>query len=114
MGKQAVNKTKAYRHGEIAFEKIETLPTGLEKSKDTQFLVGSHGHSHSFNGGELYRKQEGEYVIGYFVSKNTILTHAEHGDKKVGNLKQAKLPDGIYRIRVAMETIADELKQVVD
>jgi hypothetical protein len=107
-------KIKALRHGEICFEIIDKLPEGLKKSNSKEFLVGSHGHSHKYNNGELYLKTENEYIFGYFVAKNTTLTHLEHGDKKVGELKTAKLPDNIYRLRRAIEYINGDLRQVVD
>ncbi len=107
-------KTKCFRHGEICFELIDSLPTGLEKSKNKEFLKGSHGHAHSFSKGEFYPKVENEYIFGYFVAKGTKLLHEEHGDKEVGGLKESKLPDGIYKLRRAVENINDELKQVID
>lgn len=105
---------KVSRHGEIAFELIESLPSGLERSESKEFLKGSHGHPHLFDKGEFYPKVENEYIFGYFVAKNTKLFHEEHGDKRIGNLNEAKLPDGIYRLRRAVEIINDELKQVID
>lgn len=105
--------TQAYRHGEICFEVIDTLPKDLEKSKNKEFLKGSHGNSHSFDNGELYLKTEDEFTFGYFVAKNTTLYHTEHGDGKE-KLKKAKLPNGTYRLRRANEYVNDELKQVID
>ena len=104
---------KASRHGEIAFEIIDSLPKDLEKSDSKEFLKGSHGHSHSFDNGDLYLKDEDEYIFGYFEAKDTTLFHEEHGEG-TDTLKQAKLPDGIYRLRRANETINDELKLVID
>ena len=108
-----MNKTKAYRHGEIAFEIIDALPSGLTKSKSKELLNGSHGHPHSFDKGDFYEKVEDEYVFGYFVGKDTTLTHPEHGEGN-GTLKKAKLPDLIYRLHRAVEHINGELKQVID
>lgn len=105
--------TQCYRHGEICFEIIDTLPQGLEKSNQNVFMKGSHGNPHGFDNGDLYLKNEDEYVFGYFVAKNTTLTHPEHGDSG-GKLKKAKLPDNIYRLRHAVEYINGELKQVID
>ena len=107
-------ETKAYRHGEIAFEVIDSLPKGLEKSKSKEFLKGSHGHPHLYDKGDFYPKVEDEYIFGYFVAKNTRLFHIEHGDKKVGAMKEAKLPNGIYRLRRGVEQFADELRQIID
>lgn len=109
-----MNKTQCYRHGEICFELIDQLPEGLERSAQKEFLVGSHGHPHSFNNGEMYPKVEDAYIFGYFVAKDTTLFHVEHGEKKVGGSKTVKLPDGIYRLRRQVEEVADELKQIID
>ena len=106
-------KTKALRHGEIVFEAIEKLPAGLKKSESKEFLVGSHGHPHSYDKGTLYLKREDDFVFGYFVAKGTKLYHAEHGEGKFGN-KECKLPNGIYRLRRAVEFINSEMKQVID
>jgi hypothetical protein len=108
-----MNKQKAYRHGEIAFVEIKKLPKGLTQEKTQEFLKGSHGHSHSFDNGELYLKKENDWVFGYFVAKNTTLKHVEHGEGK-GRLKTAKLPDGAYELRRGAEVVNKELKQIVD
>lgn len=104
---------KAYRHGEIVFEVIENIPKGLTKSKDKEFLKGSHGNSHTFDNGTLYLKKEDEFIFGYFKAKNTTLFHTEHGTGK-GGLKKAKLPDNNYCLRRAVEFVAEGLRQVID
>jgi hypothetical protein len=104
---------KAYRHGEIAFAKIDKLPQELQLSTNKQFLKGSHGNPHSYDNGELYLKEVSEYIFGYFVAKDTTLTHPEHGNGEA-KLKTAKLPNGIYELRRAVEFINGELKQVID
>lgn len=106
-------KTQAYRHGEICFEIIDKIPEGLTKSKDRELLKGSHGHPHSFDKGNFYPKIEDENVFGYFEAKNTTLFHSEHGEGK-GELKRAKLLNGSYRLRRAVEFINGELKQIID
>ena len=106
--------TKVLRHGEICFEIIESLPEGLKKSDSKEFLKGSHGNPHLFDKGEFYPKVESEHIFGYFTAKNTILSHKDHGDKKHGELKKAKLPDNHYRLRRQTETVNDELKKVID
>ena len=106
--------TQCYRHGEICFEKIKALPKGLTQSSQKELLVGSHGHPHSFDNGKLYLKVEDEYVFGYFVAKDTMLFHVEHGDKEVGGTKTAQLPNGTYRLRRQVEFVNDSLKQVID
>lgn len=104
---------KCFRHGEICFLKIDKLPEGLKDAKQNVFLVGSHGHSHGFDKGSIYLKKEDEFVFGYFVAKETTLTHPEHGTGK-GMLKKANLPDGIYQLRRGVEFINGEMKPVID
>lgn len=103
----------AYRHGEIAFVKIDKLPTNLTETKQKEFLKGSHGNPHTFDNGSLYLKNVDSNVFGYFVAKNTTLFHKEHGE---GNDKprEAKLPNGTYELRRQVEFINDEMKQVID
>lgn len=105
---------KAFRHGEICFEKIEALPEGLKKSTQKEFLRGSHGNPHTFDKGTFYPKVEDVYVFGYFTAKGTTLYHEDHGKKTKGRIKEAKLPDGQYRLRRQVEHVNNELKQVVD
>ena len=99
---------KCYRHGEIAFVAIDKLPEDLEKTNQKEFLKGSHGHTHSFDNGELFLKKEDEFIFGYFVAKNTKLYHKEHSPNG------CELPDSLYQLRVQNEYINDELKQVID
>lgn len=107
---------KADRHGEIAFEKITKaeMPKDIKASEDVEFMRGSHGNPHGFKGGLFYPYVQDDFIFGYFCAEDTILTHPEHGDRKVGTLKQAKLPNGYYRLRRAVETINEEMKPVVD
>lgn len=102
-----------YRHGEICFEKIDSLPKGLVKSKSKEFLRGSHGNPHIYSKGDFYEKVEDEFIFGYFTAKGSKLFHKDHGDEKE-ELKTAKLGDGNYRLRRQVEFINDELKQIVD
>ena len=106
-------KKQVYRHGEISFVKIGTLPSDLTKSDSKEFIKGSHGNSHSFDKGELYLKNVDSYIFGYFVAKNTNLLHPEHGEGK-GKLKKAELPDGIYELRKQQEFVNSEMKPVID
>ena len=108
-----MKKTKCYRHGEIVFETINKLPGEMQQTKATEFLKGSHGNPHTFNNGKLYLKKENNFVFGYFVAKDTMLFHVEHG-KGNDKLKKAKLPNGIYRLRRQNEIVNDELRQVED
>ena len=115
--KEARNKKiSVYRHGEIAFEKIEALPENVKNLKPKKrgtILTGSNNNPHIFSGGSLYRVNENTFVFGYFVAKDTVLKHVEHGEGN-GKLKTAKLPNGVYRLRRFNEVINEELQPVVD
>lgn len=104
-------KTKALRHGEIAFVAIKKLPDNLTKATTNIIVTGSHGNNHTFSGGSLYLlpKLEG-YIMGYLVAENTTLYHPEHGDEK----GEAKLPDGVYEIRKQQEFTPEGLVPVID
>jgi len=102
-------KPQCIRHGEIAFEKIDSLPKGLKQAKTKVIVSGSHGHDHSFDNGKLYFKEEPNFVFGYFVAKSTSLFHEEHG---VGG--KAEIPDGIYRLHKQHEHTPEGLKPVID
>ncbi len=106
-------KTKIYRHGEVGFVKISKLPTGLKEAKTTEIVRGSHGNSHTFKGGKIYFKNVNDFIFGYFKSKDTKLYHPEHGKGK-GNLKVAKLPNGIYELRKQHEYLPEGFKPVQD
>jgi hypothetical protein len=99
---------KIYRHGEIAFLKIDKLPKSLVESKTNIIVSGSHGNAHTFRGGKLYLKKEGEYIIGYLKAQGTLLYHNEHSPKGVN------IPNGNYEVRKQQEFINGELKQVID
>jgi hypothetical protein len=89
---------KIYRHGEIGFLKVRSIPK-MEEDKTNTIMSGSHGHAHTFRGGKIYLlKEPKDFVIGYFEAKGTTLFHPEHG--KNG---KAKLPDGKYEIRRQVE-----------
>ncbi len=109
-------KIQCYRHGEIAFEVIKELPTGLSLSKNKTFLVGSNSNPHSYDNGKWYpqfSQSEKEIILGYFIADNTTLLHKEHGIGK-GESKKAKLPNGFFRVRKQFEIVNKELKQIVD
>lgn len=103
---------KAYRHGEIMFVEIDKLPTDLTLAKTKTIISGSNGNPHNYDNGSLYFHED-NYRLGYFVADNTTLYHSEHGEGK-GKLKQAKLPNGIYEIRRALEKVNEELIPVID
>ena len=100
---------KCWRHGEICMEKIKTIPK-LKETQSKEFLIGSHGNPHTLDNGNLYLKKEDDFIFGYFKAKNTTLFHKEHQEKN----RDAKLPDGNYRLRRQVEWINNELKIVED
>jgi hypothetical protein len=101
-------KKQIYRHGEICFIKIDSLPTDLTESKTNVFSRGKTGNSHTFKGGKLYLKNEGQYIIGYFQAKKTKLYHNEHSPEGV------PIPDGLYELRKQSEWVNGELRQIID
>lgn len=105
---------KAIRHGDLLLRLIDNLPEGLKQSKTKVIMKGSHGHDHSFNGGKIYFKNVDNFVFGYLVAKNTTLFHPEHGKVIEGELREAKIPDGIYELRKQNEDTNEGMKQVID
>ena len=103
----------AHRHGEILFCETKEIPKEAKLKKTDILMKGSVGNLHSFRNGKFYELQRG-IIFGYFEAKNTILTHPEHGDKKVGNFLEAQLPDGMYELRKGQEIINQEMKPIVD
>ena len=55
-------KTKAYRHGEILFAKIDKLPKGLKETKTNQIMTGSHGNSHTYDNGKIYFTKNEDHI----------------------------------------------------
>jgi pimeloyl-CoA synthetase len=109
-------KVKAYRHGEIAFVGVERLPDKLpEKTTSKTIAVGSNNNPHNYDNGDLYLIDNDDYTLGYFVAQNTTLFHMNHGiQKEEGELREAKLPDGVYEIRRQNEWVNNELRPVED
>lgn len=104
-------KTKGYRHGEILLAKTDTLPDGLTKSKTNIFMVGSHGHNHSIDNGDLYLfDPKDDFSFGYLVANNTSLLHEEHSP----NIGDAKIEDGIYKLIKQQEFTPEGLVPVID
>lgn len=73
-----------YRHGDVLIERVDTVPDGLQKKKDTILLEGeASGHFHRLHGGVVFAEkptQENNYNLGYFnLEADTELTHEEHG-----------------------------------
>ena len=103
-----MSKIKAYRHGEMVFVETNKIPEGIPESKTNVFAKGNTGNNHTFRGGNIYLKDNGQFIKGYFKAKNTKLFHPEHSPEG------ASLPDGVYELRKQSEFINGELKQVVD
>lgn len=102
-----------YRHGDLCLKEIDKLPKNLKKETTKVLMSGSRGNPHSYDNGEFYLKNVDNFIFGYFVAKNTILTHIEHGEGKQ-KLRVAKIGDGIYELRKQFEFVNKELKQVID
>jgi hypothetical protein len=107
-------KKQLYRHGEIIFVKIDSLPDNLVENKTNEIIRGSGNNPHLFKNGKLYLKNVNNYIFGYLEAKNTILKHLEHGDRKKAGLMIAKIPDGYYELRKENEFINNEFKQIID
>lgn len=101
------------RHGDLMLKSVKSLPKGLKEEKSKVLMTGSHGHDHSFDNGKLYFKDISDFVFGYLVAKDTTLFHPEHGEGK-GQLKTAKIPDGVYQLRRQVEYTPDGMRQVED
>lgn len=105
---------KAYRHGELLFLSVKSIPKGLKETQTNEIVRGSHGNSHTFKGGKIYFTQEDNFTFGYFKADNTKLYHPEHGENKVRGLLEASLSNGNYQLRKQVEFINKQMVQVVD
>ena len=108
-----MTKLKCFRSGEILFIKTNEIPKEAKEKNTDTLLVGSGSDPHTFKGGTFYELNNG-IIFGYFEAENSKLYHCEHGDKKVGGLLEAELPDGIYELRKGQEFVNGELRQIVD
>lgn len=100
---------KIYRHGEIGFREVQEIPK-MAETKTNTIISGSHGHAHTFKGGQIFLLEKPtEYILGYFIAKNTTLFHPEHGING-----KAKLTDGKYEIRRQVEFTPLGLIPVID
>jgi len=99
---------KAYRHGEIAFIETKAIPK-LVENKTKVLAKGSHGNDHTFDNGKFYLLEEHQdFVIGYFVAKDTKLFHPEHSPYG------CDLPNGKYEVRKQQEYTPSGLVYVSD
>jgi fructoselysine-6-P-deglycase FrlB-like protein len=103
----------SYRHGDLALISVKKLPKNLKETKTKVLMTGSGGNDHAITQGKVYLKNEGDFVFGYLVAKDTVLLHPEHGKGK-GILKIAKIGDGIYELRKQNEDTNEGLKEVID
>lgn len=101
------------RHGDLALIPIDAIPPGLQAAKVRVLLRGSNNNPHSFDRGTFYPKGDGAFVIGYFVSGETTLTHCDHGEGK-GRLKTVKIPDGAWEARRQQEQTHAGMRPVED
>jgi len=101
-------KTKAFRHGEMAFVKVSKLPKELKEDNTGIFSKGNTGNNHTFKGGKFYPKNEGQFIKGYFKAKDTKLYHAEHSPNG------CEIPNGNYEVRKQSEFINGELRVIID
>ena len=102
-----------YRHDDLCLKQIDKLPENLKKETLKVLMSGSQGNSHSYDNGDFYLKNIDKFIFGYFVARNTTLTHIDHGEGK-SKIKVAKIDDGIYELRKQFEFINSEMKQVID
>jgi len=98
---------QAYRHGEIALLKIDTLPKGLKQTKTNILMTGSHSNSHTFDKGKIYLKEDGQ-TFGYLVAEDTKLFHPEHSPNG------CKIKDGVYQLIKQREVTPDGFRPVID
>lgn len=106
---------EVFRHGDLGLVGVVSLPNGLKKSSSKVLMNGSGGHNHTFDHGEFYPAGKG-LVIGYLAANNrTRLYHPEHGKAVKGkDLREAKIPAGIYELRRQQEDTHDGMKPVED
>ena len=89
-------KTKVYRHGDITFIPIETLPLNLKKHSKTIAEGETSGHFHQFLEDAhvqcFVNDQDQQFVK---VIEPSLIDHPEH--------KQEQLPKGNYQVRRSRE-----------
>jgi hypothetical protein len=103
------------RHGDVGFRKIDVLPERCKKPSQSKVIfVGSHNNSHAYDNGIWFPVEGDEFVIGYLVAKNTTLTHPDHGEPTSGQLRTAKLENGIYEVRKQVEITHQGMRPVDD
>lgn len=108
-------KQKSIRHGDLALIPVEKLPEGLKEAKAKVIMTGSHNNDHSFDNGKLYFRKEDDFVFGYLVAKNTMLSHVEHGKVIEGKkLRENKIVDGVYKLCRQNEELHNEMRPVQD
>ena len=105
------------RHGDLGLVRLDNLPAekGLVVSKSKVIMVGSGGNDHAIDNGEIYFHPYGKYDIGFLVAKNTTLIHPDHGNKcGQGQMRKAKLKDGVYGLIKQKEQTHQGMRPVTD
>ena len=106
---------KPIRHGDLALFPVDKLPEGLKEAKTKIIMTGSGGNNHSFDNGVFHPVINSGFVVGYLVAEKTTLYHMEHGKKVSGEkLREANIPDRIYRCEKQREDTHDRMKPVED
>ena len=103
------------RHGDLAFIQVKEFPEGLKASPSKTLMKGSNNNDHAYDRGTFYPKTENSFVIGYFVAKNTTLLHVEHGKVVKGQqMRETRIPDGVYQLRRQNEDTHEGMRAVLD
>jgi hypothetical protein len=106
-----MTKQVSFGHGDVLFEKIDSLPQGLVNLNTNVVQEGEHtGHAHRLTSGEYEVLQHPETKVKYLrVITEARISHEEH--------KTQELPGNhIFRIGIMKEFDYDsmEQRQVVD
>src|SRR3990167_3511360 len=106
---------QAYRHGDLAFVPVNSIPKWLEKATTEVMMTGSGGNDHIARNGDIYFTDVDDFTFGYLrVKEDTKIYHKEHGDRKVNGLMEAKLHVGSYKLVKQHEDTHEGMKPVVD
>lgn len=107
---------KVYRHGEVHFVFINSLPEGLTKAKTDVIMNGSGGNDHIIKNADIFFKEENNFIFGYLhAKKGNKLLHVEHGKTVKGSrMKECSLPEGYYQLRRQVEYTNEGMKPVID
>jgi hypothetical protein len=104
-----MNKNKIYRQGDVLIIPVDTIPTGLTRTKKVTLALGEvTGHHHSILEGAIGFADNETELTEYFSveSESANLTHQEHDT--------ISLPQGNYRKVIQVEYTPAELRNVAD